>query len=97
MFISPSKYLWVSLFISYFRFAKDSFQNKREGKESGEIFRMPAVAASSVVNAKSALTFTVVGLLYLPVPFTLSFLHPGQHCQLKQSLYLAALVANRVA
>lgn len=55
---------------------------------------MPAVAA--VVNAKAAVTFSVVGLLCLPVPFTLSFLHPGQHCQLKQSLYLTALLANRV-
>lgn len=57
---------------------------------------MPAVAATSVVNAKATVTFSVVGLLCLPVPFTLSFLYPGQHCQLKQSLYLAALLENRV-
>lgn len=38
----------------------------------------------------------MVGPLRLPIPFTLSFLYQGQHCQLKQSLYLAALFADRV-
>lgn len=57
---------------------------------------MPAVAGTSVVNAKATVTFSVAGLFRLPVPFTLSFLYPGQHCQSKQSLYLAALLANRV-
>lgn len=38
---------------------------------------MPAVAASRVANAKAAVTFSVVGLLHLPVVLTLSFLHPG--------------------
>lgn len=57
---------------------------------------MPAVTAASAVNAKRTLRSSVVGLLILPVPFTLSFLSQRQHCQLKQSIYLAALFANRV-
>lgn len=57
---------------------------------------MPAVTAASAVNAKRTLRSSVVGLLILPVPFTSSFLSQRQHCQLKQSIYLAALFANRV-
>lgn len=92
LFISLSKYLWVSLFIDYFVFAKDPFQKNKKWGESG----MPAKAAASAVIAKRTLRSSAVGLLLLPIPFTLSFLSTGQHCQLKQSIYLAALFANRV-
>jgi len=57
---------------------------------------MPVVAAAGAGNAKATVTCSVVGLLCLPVLFSLSFLYEGQHCQLKQSLYLAAPFANRV-
>lgn len=46
---------------------------------------MPAVAASRVSECQGSCNPLCGG----SGSFTLSFLHPGQQCQLKQSLYLA--------
>lgn len=78
-----------------FHICKGVFPKKEQGKKPGGNIWNASSSSSQCSECEATVKFSVVGPLRLPIPFTLSFLYQGQHCQLKQSLYLAALFAGR--